>query len=58
MLAYFVIGLLYNLTEAALFRMGYPVWIVFLLSATVVPTGEPMEQTADDVQSVLPRPYH
>jgi O-antigen ligase len=35
-LAYFVVAVLYNLTEAA-FKVMHPVWIVFLLAITVVP---------------------
>src|SRR5437867_1509875 len=35
-LAFFVIALLYNLTEAA-FKMMHPVWIIFLLAVTAVP---------------------
>ena len=39
-LAYFVIAVLYNLTEAA-FRVMHPVWIVFLLAIIVVPDLNP-----------------
>jgi hypothetical protein len=35
-LAYFVVAVIYNLTEAA-FKVMHPVWIVFLLSISVVP---------------------
>jgi len=35
-LAYFVVAVIYNLTEAA-FKGIHPVWIVFLLAVTVVP---------------------
>ena len=35
-LAFFVVALLYNLTEHA-FRELHPMWIVFLLAITVVP---------------------
>ena len=34
-LVYFVVGVVYNLTEAA-FRAMHPIWIVFLLAITVV----------------------
>jgi O-antigen ligase len=34
MLTYFVVGLVYNFTEAAFFRMMTPVWIFLLLSMT------------------------
>jgi len=37
MLAYFVVGMIYNLTEAAFFRMMAPVWIIMLLALTNVP---------------------
>jgi hypothetical protein len=36
-LAYFVIAVLYNQTDAA-FKMMHPVWIAFLLAITVVPS--------------------
>jgi exopolysaccharide production protein ExoQ len=36
-LAYFVVGVVYNFTEAAFFRMMTPVWILFLLAITRVP---------------------
>jgi O-antigen ligase len=35
-LAYFMVAVIYNLTEAA-FKVMHPVWIVFLLAITVVP---------------------
>jgi O-antigen ligase len=35
-LAYFVVALVYNLTEAA-FQVLHPVWIAFLLAVTVIP---------------------
>jgi len=34
MLAYFVTGVIFNLTEAAFFRMMIPVWMFFLLAIT------------------------
>jgi O-antigen ligase len=34
MLAYFVAGLIFNLTEAAFFRMMIPVWLFFLFAIT------------------------
>jgi exopolysaccharide production protein ExoQ len=37
MLAYFVVGLIYNCTEAAFFRMMAPVWIFFLFAITMLP---------------------
>ena len=36
-LAYFLVGLVFNLTEAAFFRMEAPVWLFFLLAAVSVP---------------------
>jgi exopolysaccharide production protein ExoQ len=36
-LAYFVVGLIYNFTEAAFFRMMQPAWIFLLLAITRVP---------------------
>jgi len=37
MLAYFVIALIYNFTEAAFFRMMAPAWIFSLLAITAIP---------------------
>lgn len=37
MLAYIIVGLTYNFTEAA-FKMNHPAWILFLLSLAVLPT--------------------
>lgn len=39
MLAYFVAGMVYNFTEAALFRMMAPAWMLLLLSITKLPTS-------------------
>lgn len=39
-LAYFVVGVVYNFTEAAFFRMMAPAWILFLLAIARVP-GSP-----------------
>jgi exopolysaccharide production protein ExoQ len=36
-LAYFVVGVVYNFTEAAFFRMMAPAWIFFLMAITRVP---------------------
>jgi O-antigen ligase len=38
MLAYFVVGVIYNCTEGA-FKMMCPIWIFFLLALTVVPNA-------------------
>jgi len=35
-IAYFMVGLVFNFTEAAFFKMGAPVWIFFLLAITGV----------------------
>jgi O-antigen ligase len=37
MLTYYIVGLAYNFTESALFRMMHPVWLVLLLSMTYSP---------------------
>lgn len=37
MLAYFVIGIIFNFTEAAFFRIMHPVWFVLLLAITRIP---------------------
>jgi exopolysaccharide production protein ExoQ len=42
-LAFFVVALLYNLTENA-FRAVHPVWIMFLLAITVVPEPGPEDR--------------
>jgi exopolysaccharide production protein ExoQ len=47
-LAYFVVGVVYNFTEAG-FRMMTPVWILLLLATAVVPElPSPKVQTSDD----------
>jgi exopolysaccharide production protein ExoQ len=40
-LAFFVVGLVYNFTEAAFFRMMAPAWIFLLLAITSVPELRP-----------------
>ena len=40
--AFFVVAVLYNVTEAG-FRMMHPVWIAFLLAVMVIPDPEPRE---------------
>jgi O-antigen ligase len=37
LMAYFFVGLVFNFTESAFFRMQLPAWIFFLLAATSVP---------------------
>jgi exopolysaccharide production protein ExoQ len=41
MVAYFIVGVVYSLTEAG-FRMLCPVWIVFLLAIAAVPRSSPL----------------
>lgn len=51
MLAFFVVGMIYNLTEAAFFRMMAPVWIILLLAFTRDSSGgvkRLKSATADD----------
>jgi exopolysaccharide production protein ExoQ len=55
-LAYFVVGLIYNFTEAAFFRMMAPAWIFFLLAITGVPEFQyPKIRTS--AEKVLPYRY-
>ncbi|HXF52631.1 MAG TPA: O-antigen ligase family protein [Hyphomicrobiaceae bacterium] len=44
MLAYFVTGIVYNFTEAALFRISAPMWFVLLLAITRVPKDVRLKQ--------------
>lgn len=58
MLAYFVVVVVYNLTEAG-FRIFNPVWIVFLLSIAAVFKSQPenaMSQPATTVSRTFPKP--
>jgi len=58
MLAYFVVAIIYNLTEAG-FRMFSPVWIAFLLSIAAVFKSQPesaMSQLATTVSRTSPMP--
>lgn len=48
MMAYFVVGVIYNFTEAGYFRMMAPVWMFFLLAVTAV------RQVASVVTDVSP----
>jgi hypothetical protein len=41
-LAYFIVAVVYNFTEAG-FKMMHPVWITFLLAIMVVPDTPPAE---------------
>jgi O-antigen ligase len=57
-LAYFVVAVIYSLTEAG-FRMFSPVWIVFLLSIAAVFKSQPenaMSQSATTVSRTFPMP--
>ena len=51
MLTYFVVGLVYNFTEAAFFRMMAPAWILFLLAITCVPEL-PFARSEDQAKSL------
>lgn len=44
MLAYFVVGIVYNFTEAALFRILTPAWLILLLAIVKVPGLRASEQ--------------
>jgi O-antigen ligase len=48
-LAYFVVGVVYNFTEAAFFRMMAPAWILFLLVITSAPPVLPSPKTRTSV---------
>lgn len=59
-LAYFVVGVVYNFTEAAFFRMMAPAWILFLLAVTRVP-GSPSPKVrpsakGDSGREMIPQP--
>lgn len=59
MLAYFVVGVIYNFTEAALFRMMAPAWIVLLLAMIKVPEWEavPLGKRVIAFQALRWRPF-
>jgi O-antigen ligase len=40
MLAYFVIGVISNITEASFFRNMFPIWLCFMLAITMPPVEE------------------
>jgi exopolysaccharide production protein ExoQ len=52
MLAYFVIGVVYNFTEAAFFRIMAPAWIFFLLAITRPPERAESETASVDIAIV------
>jgi O-antigen ligase len=59
-LAYFVVGVVYNFTEAAFFRMMAPAWILFLLAVTRIP-GSPSPKVrpsakGDSGREMIPQP--
>lgn len=55
-LAYFLVGMVFNFTEAAFFRMMAPVWIFFLFAITNVPEVEEkqIEEASHTVRFVEP----
>jgi exopolysaccharide production protein ExoQ len=44
LLAYFLAGLVYNITEAGFFRMMIPVWLFFLLAITDNPVADALKK--------------
>jgi len=54
-LAYFLVAVVYNLTEAG-FRMFSPIWIVLLLSISAV-FKPPLEKTSSLPATTVPRPF-
>jgi exopolysaccharide production protein ExoQ len=62
MLAYFVVGVIYNFTEAGFFKMMAPVWMFFLLAITGIPRAYPVtalqssEERTNSNQLGLPLP--
>lgn len=48
MLAYFIVGMVSNLTEASFFRNMFPIWLVFLLAITM--PAHKSEESAEDVK--------
>jgi O-antigen ligase len=57
-LAYFVVGVVYNFTEAAFFRMMAPAWILFLLAITRVPEAPKVRLSVrgDARREITPQP--
>lgn len=55
MLAWFVAGVTYNLTEAAFFRMMIPVWLFFLMAITIpqISREQVSEQRSSDAPGEL-----
>lgn len=51
-LAYFLVGMVFNFTEAAFFRMMAPVWLFFLFAITNVPEAE--EQKTEKASHPVP----
>ena len=53
MLAYFAMGIVFNITEAAFFRISTPVWFVLLLAMTRIPDfAAPKELTFDALSNI------
>jgi O-antigen ligase len=50
MLAYFVVGVIYNCTESG-FKMMSPIWIFFLLALMVVPSRRNFDQSGSSEQA-------
>ncbi|HYM74938.1 MAG TPA: O-antigen ligase family protein [Candidatus Dormibacteraeota bacterium] len=55
-LAYFVVGVVYNFTEAAFFRMMAPAWIFFLMAIMSVPERSTVPLSARDASPVPMNP--
>jgi O-antigen ligase len=54
MLTLFAVGIIYNFTEAAFFRMMTPAWILFLLAITKVPRlDQSVSQVAERSHKVV-----
>ena len=51
MLAYFVVGVVSNLTEASFFRNMFPIWLVFMLAITMPSVKS--EKSAEDGKDVI-----
>ncbi len=57
-LAYFFVGLVFNFTEAAFFRITAPVWIFFLFAIMCVPEiRDPVTQSAAQLERAGPPVY-
>lgn len=54
-LAYFLVGVIYNLSEAG-FRMMDPIWILFLLAIIVVP-NRAVQETLSPIETAAPEEF-